>query len=664
MNERGTTRVDNPRGAMHTGYGDLYNLNVTIGPQDSTGRSPRRIADDQLRRLRQRFVDPAGMGEARRLLAEHSTVILSGEPGSGRTAAARVLLYEHPRETGIFRELLPGDDEEEATLTDATLVGVGDRLLLDLAEASETRWTKDRRDLSSLRKAVHEQHAHLVVIMPYGDDLESELQFFRADIARPPAEEVLRRHLRLHGVPHEAFLQPAPAMAEFLGEQRPVAEVADFADRVRRARAADPGAGFARWCEQARDARKTRRKEVARLVAKKCEASQRALLFTTAMLHGAHSDVIHRATDVLLHLPGGPREEVPSLACKDLAERLEDICASIGTDGHVRFDTLDYDDAVRIHFWDHMPHLRPLFSSWTARSSKLDDPHLTPNLREELVSRLADQYLRTGQWQEVAALADEWTAGARSRALVPAAVHVLSRGLEHEEYGSAFRHLIYTWCRYKQLTRELADVLRTVCTNVIAPTHPDQAMFRLLHLARREHGTTPALDALCALVATSSRLRRRALDCVTRQSSAPAADAHLFLRICDPGPLTEPGGAPHALVDEKYVQENVSLGWHAVLTHLPQPAWRPHAKRWLHVASDSDDRRDLLLDLLVHGAGGKGTHFAALYAVARAAEPTTSGGPARGAATTDRLLRKISAAQGLRPPAASSRSASPGGTTP
>ncbi|MEU2361526.1 hypothetical protein [Streptomyces noursei] len=663
MNERGATRVGSAHGAMHAGYGDLYNWNVTIGPQEATGRSPRRIADDQLRRLRQRFVDPAGMGEARRLLAEHSTVILSGEPGSGRYAAARVLLYELPRETGIFRELLPGD-EGEATLTDATLVGVGDRLLLDLADAGGIRWAKDCRDLSSLRKVVHEQQAHLAVVMPYGDDLESDLQFLRADIARPPAEEVLLRHLRLHGVPHEAFLQPAPAMMEFLGEQRPLAEVAGFADRVRRARAAEPGAGFARWCEQARDARKTRRKEVARLVAERCEASQRALLFTTAMLHGAHSDVIHRATDVLLHLPGGPREEGPSLACKDLAERLAEIHASTGVYGHVQFKELDYDDAVRVHFWDHMPHLRPLFSSWTARSSKLDDPHLTPSLREELVSRLADQYLRTRQWQGLAALADEWTAGAGSRALVPAAVHALSRGLEHHEYGSAFRQLVRVWCRDKQLTRELADVLRYVCTNVIAPTHPDQAMIRLLHLARREHGTTPALDALCALVATSSRLRRRALDRITRQSSAPVADARLFLRICDPGPLTEPGGAPHALVDERYVQECVSLGWHVVLTHLPQPDWQPYAKRWLHIASDSDERRDLLLDLLVHGAGGNGTHFAALYAVARAAEPTTTGGPGRGAKTTDRLLHKISATQGLRPPDAPSRSASPGGTTP
>lgn len=181
------TRVENSGGSVHAGQGDIYNyINYTTGHfnQQTAGRSPRRIADDQLRLLRQRFVDPEGMGEARRLLAEHSTVILDGPPGSGRTAAARVLLYELHQGSGIFRELLPGDNEEVA-LTDAGLVGAGDRLLLDLAEADIQGWAKTRRDLSALRKAVQEQQAHLVVVMPQDGALESDLQLYRAKISHP-----------------------------------------------------------------------------------------------------------------------------------------------------------------------------------------------------------------------------------------------------------------------------------------------------------------------------------------------------------------------------------------------------------------------------------------------------------------------------------------------
>lgn len=88
------------------------------------------------------------MGIARCVLDRSNTVILHGAPGSGRTAAASVLLYEVHQGAGIFRELLPG--EEEGALTDPGLVGVGDRLLLNLAEADVSQWAQTRRDLSAL----------------------------------------------------------------------------------------------------------------------------------------------------------------------------------------------------------------------------------------------------------------------------------------------------------------------------------------------------------------------------------------------------------------------------------------------------------------------------------------------------------------------------------
>jgi hypothetical protein len=211
-----TTRVEQPGGPVHTGSGDFYSytVNVDLGSQEAPGRSPRRIADDHLRLLRRQFVDPPGMGMARRVLEASSTVILRGDPGSGRTTAACVLLYEVHQGAGIFRELLPG--EEEGALTDPGLVGVGDRLLLNLAEADVSQWAQARRDLSALRKTVQEQQAHLVVVMPHDGALESHLQPFQADIARPPAMEVFRRHLRLHRIPYEEYRLPAPALDEFL----------------------------------------------------------------------------------------------------------------------------------------------------------------------------------------------------------------------------------------------------------------------------------------------------------------------------------------------------------------------------------------------------------------------------------------------------------------
>ncbi|MER6112679.1 hypothetical protein [Streptomyces hirsutus] len=645
---------------MHTGSGDLY---VTIGTQLQDPDRPtfRRLADDHLTWLKQVLVDPAGMGAARHKLTDTGTVILDGPPGSGRTSVARVLLREYDLGTGVFHELLP-EEEEELSLSNPALVGTGDRLLLDLSAATAIQWAAARADLSALRKAVHEQHAHLVVVMPYGHPLDPDLQHYRIKIERPDDLQVFRRHLRMHGVPYE----PDPTVTAFLAESRPTREIADFADLVRRAReVAGTDESFAQWCATARKARDDRRAEIAMLVAKLREGPQRALLITVAMLHGAHADVIHQAAQLLLHMLKSPPEEQPLLEHKDLAERLAEISASTGLDGHVHFTELDYDAAVRAHFWDHMPDLRQPLGTWVAHSVESSDPYVTRELRASLVARLAEQYLRTGRGEGLAFLAEDWSTTTASRARLEAAVHALTCGLNDPAHGRSFRQWIYQWCAHRQLKGEFAQVLVQVCADVIAASHLDQALFRLYHLARREQGTTRALQALGDLVATSGRLRRRLLDRLARSTLSPT-ELRIFLLACDPVSLSAPHDNGHALIEENGPRESLTSGWRAVLKELPQAEWHPYAERWLHTATDAGHRGDLLLNLLVAAADRcedqRGTAFATLYASARAAERTAPHGTAaQAAATTDRLLQKISAAQGLQPAAPPISS---GGITP
>ncbi|MGX4694401.1 hypothetical protein [Streptomyces sp. JNUCC 63] len=662
MSEHISTRVENPHAPMHTGSGDLH---VTIGTQLQDPDRPtfRRLADDHLAWLKQVLVAPAGMGAARHKLTDTGTVILDGPPGSGRTSVARVLLREHDLGIGVFHELLP-DEEDELSLSNPALVGTGDRLLLDLSAATAVQWAAARADLSALRKAVHEQHAHLVVVMPHGHPLDPDLQHYRIKIDPPDGLQAFRRHLRVHGVPYE----PDPTVTAFLADPRPMREIADFADLVRRAReAAGTDEGFAQWCATARKARDDRRAEIATLVAKLRESPQRALLITVAMLHGAHADVIHQVTQLLLHTLKSPPDEQPLLQRKDLAERLTEISASTGPDGHVRFTELDYDAAVRAHFWDHMPDLRQPLGTWTAHSVESSDPYVTRELRNSLVARLAEQYLRTGRGEGLASLAEDWSTTTTSRARLEAAVHALTCGLNDPAHGRGFRQRIYQWCAQRQLKGEFAQVLVQVCADVIATSHPDQALFRLYHLARREQGTTRALQALCDLVTTSGRLRRRLLDRLARSPLSPA-ELRIFLPACDPVPLSAPHDNGHALIEESGVRESLTSGWRAVLKELPHAEWYPQAESWLHTATNTGHRGDLLLDLLVAAADRcddqRGTAFATLYASARAAERTAPHGAARAAATTDRLLQKISAAQGLGRPAAPPSTASSGGSTP
>jgi hypothetical protein len=665
VNQHGSTRVDNPQGVTHTGAGHIY---VSVGAllQDSDKPAFRRVAEDQLSWLRRVLVDPCGMGKARVTLAGTGTVILDGAPGSGRTSAARILLREYRRDGGAFHELLP--EEDELSLRDPALVEAGDQLLLDLSAAADHQWSAARADLPALRKAVHEQRAHLVVVMPHGGVLDPDLQHYRVEIQRPLDREVFRRHLRAYGVPHEQYMQPdVTTVTEFLDGRRPMREIADFADLVRRAReSAGPGEGFAQWCATAKRARNDRRKEVGALVAGLREAPQRALLITVSMLHGAHADVIHRAVHILLRTLDSPTEGISLLQHRDLAEQLAEISATTGPGGHVRFTELDYDSAVRAHFWDHLPDLRPHLGAWAARVVELNDPHVSPAVRDGLVARIAGQYLRTGRGEGLAALAERWSSGAASRARLEAAVHALTCGLDDPAHGRDFRERIYQWCAHRRLSGEFAQVLVRVCADVLAASHPDQALLRLYYLARREFGTTRALQALCDLATSSRRLRRRLLDRLAR-SDFSLPDLGIFLRVCDPVPLTDSTDAPRALVEEDGAQRSLTTCWQAVLIELPRATWQPHAERWFHAAADGTGHRgELLLDLLVSAAercgDRRGEVFASLFASARGAERTAPAGPARSAEITELLLQKITMAQGLGPvtmPPASARGTRP-----
>jgi hypothetical protein len=654
VSEHTSTRIEHPLGPMHTGSGDLYFVTVGTQLQDPDRTTFRRLADDHLHWLKRVLVAPAGMGAARHKLADTNTVILDGPPGSGRTSTARVLLSEYNQGTGVFHELLPGE-EDELSLSNPALVGAGDRLLLDLSEATAAQWAVARTDLSALRKAVHDQHAHLVVIMPHGQTLDPDLQRYRTEIKSPNSLQVLRRHLRVHEVPFTLD----PTATTFLSEPRPMREIADFADLIRRAReTARPDEGFAQWCATARKARNDRRAEIATFVAALREGPQRALLITVAMLHGAHTDVIHQACQHLLQTLKYPPDEQPLIQRKDLAERLAEIFAHTGSDGHVRFTELDYDTAVTAHFWDHMPDLRQHLATWAVRSVDTSNPYITRELRNRLVERLAGQYLRTGRAEDLASLAEDWSSTATSRLRLEAAVHALTCGLTDPAHGRSFRQWIYQWCanRHRQLKGEFAQVLVQVCADVIAASHPDQALVRLYHLACREQKTTHALQALCDLVATSDRLRRRLLDRLANSPLSPA-ELRIFLPACDSVALSAPHDNGPALIEEDGVRESLTSGWRAAFKELPHAEWRPHAEGWLHTATDAGHHGDLLLDLLVRAAqqcdNQRGMAFAALYATARAAEHTTPYGTTQAAATTDRLLDKISAAQFLTRPAAS-----------
>ncbi|WP_344325833.1 hypothetical protein [Streptomyces macrosporus] len=646
------TRIFDPHGPVHAGVGAQINLTVIGGlAKDTRDRSPRDVAEDQLLWLWRRFVHPGGFGEARRLLRATGTVLLDGAPGSGRTSAARVLLYELRRDADTFHELLP--NEEKPFLSPA-LVGNGDRMLLDLSEVEEALWAGVREELPSFTGTVRKKQAHLVVVLPHHRDQRplEDLWRHRAEIERPREHEVLLRHLTLDDVPRNACSPSLPVLSDFLGSGRPMREIADFAARIVRARkAAPPDKGFAHWCARALADLSGPRTQVAKRLAEAGTGPQRALLLSTAMLHEAHSDVVHHGAESLLRIAGSPKDDRPLLEHEDLARRFEDISAVRDANGRVRFEEFDHDAAVRDHFWDHRPDLRGHLRTWVGHTVGFTDPSFSLEDRDRLVVRLAAQYLRTKRPEELASLAEEWTAPPVTADRLRAAAQVLKHGLNDEEHGRSFRRRVYDWSRSGQVSEGLSHVLVDLCVEVIAVHRPDEAVVRLHHLARHERRTDRACAALLLLTGADHRLLRLMLFRLARdlgRGSHPA-DPGLFLRIADPLPLTSPGTRPRALFAEAAVREWLATAWTAVFEQCPRQTWEPYVRRWLHTACADERHGDPLLDVLVAGARERGDLLGALYATARSGQRSAPGGRERGALLTDRLLSKISIAQGLSP---------------
>ncbi|NJQ00858.1 hypothetical protein [Streptomyces zingiberis] len=638
------------RGPVNTGPGDQYN-NITQLFHDSRGRTPRAVDLEEVTRLRRRFVYPPGFAAAREILHGRRTVILDGPPGSGRNAAARVLLREIGGPGRHLHELLPDDPRNGADRLDREAVGDSDLLLLDLSDGDEQLWRDVRPELSALRETVRQRGAHLVIVLPHhrSGPVTGEPREYLAEIRPPLAGRVLQSHLRSAEVPAEETVASAPAVNAFLSRSRPMAEVAAFASLVVRARSAAPGAGYPQWCEKARAAMDQWLRDVADKVETLRRGPQRALLLATAMLHGAPADTVHQATLNLLSTTGYPRDDQHLLERADLAERLKEVGAETAGDGRVIFGKVNYEAAVRRHFWDHIPELREHLRDWTGTT--VERVALTEDDQDRLVRRFSAECLRTGHTSLLRDLVFQCSSSTVHTGRLRAAAQALEQGLNNQRHARYFRQEILEWAR-RSLPAGLARVLVGVCAEVMAVRHPDQAVVRLHHLARRERHVAEAREALLRLLGRDRSLVRLML----KRLAGPLmrndwpADAMLFLRLTDPAAPGARESRLDALFAEPGVRKAVVSGWGAVFRHLPQHRWEEHVRRWYTAASTDAERAGPLLTLLVDGAGGNGETLARLYGVARrwAREPV-AGPPATARdSLAGGLLRKINDAQGLR----------------
>ncbi|MFF7054613.1 ABC transporter substrate-binding protein [Streptomyces griseorubiginosus] len=626
-------------GPVHTGEGNQYiYVQQAASLLREQARDRRRAVSEEDREyLAARFVAPAGLQHARARLSGSRTVLIGGLPGNGRRTAALMLLHDLSEAGGTLHELPDTADDTGSPLLDTGDIGDGDRLLLDLSEADESRFVAVQNTLSDFRSALTTREAHLAVVLPHrlGYLLRDDLKRLAVEIGRPSARRVLTARLRRDGINFTPDEMDGAGLSTFL-TQAPMRDVAGLADRIRQQRnTSTADRGFPHWLADALLHQQNQSARVATDLAAEPSGRRKALLLSLAMFHGTAPAVVLYAANSLLGLLSHPPDPAPRLDRADLYAELSAIKAETGPDGNAIFSVPEYDRGVREHFWTYLPDIRRQLRDWF--KGCLTELALPDEDRTRAVRRFAEQSLRTDRPQDLVWLADQWTSKRTAARLIPDAAQVLACGLEDDRHGRFFRQQIYEWAVSTETSGRLREVLVVVCAETMSGSHPDQALVRLHHLARRSEGRgeATAREALRKLTAADDRLYRSLLDRFAAgiARGRGAQDRALFLELVD----------PVRLISYRSVREAQASCWSDILRQKDE-FWGPPLTAWLTAAEDVR-HRDLVLRVLSTACATDVQVSGRLYRVALGW--ARAGESAERLRTLNHLLRRIDAAQGI-----------------
>ena len=642
---------------VHNGTGDMYFFEIAEHARfamDERGRlrRPRTVVTSRrLEDLRARYVAPPGYDEEeqRQGLDEYGVLVLTGPAGVGRRTAAQLTLIPQgwERKTDLREVQVEADPRP---VLDAGEVQSGERLMVDLT--GPTTVAELRRDLLTLTSQVQAAGAWLVLLMERDDvrDLPDDLRERTVDLRRPDGATVLYEHLRQYR------LLPATARPEGKGDpaagssvrfstavtdwlaQASMSEIENLARRAVEERRAVRGQGeLGEWLDRALG---RGHPEVPRVL-DEAGSRGRAVLLAVAFLEGARIDSHSAAVERLLPIVRTPEETIPPLERVRFTAQLTKAGATIDEDRRVRFSSPGYGHALRSAFWDAYPHLQAEFAAWIDTCAT--DPELSPTDRDAVAERWAAQALRTHRLRELLERVYRW-----SSEHGPQAALLLSSALSDVHHGAATRQQVYVWARNRSLPAKVAYVLVAVCEEVLADTHPDQALVRLHHLAdNAEPDAAEAARSALSRLADDPAMYRRLLRRVSNKLAGPdrrdrEIDRILFWELTSPARLV---GDDRPQAERRDVAAWTTAGLPVALSRDP----RKVAHYCERLLAHPRPLPDFLVDQLVAAARDTG-RLSSLYVAAlrwprRAG--AEAGDPALRQTRTDHLLSRIDAAQGL-----------------
>ena len=563
--------------------GDQFNYHFYSVSEPPSRRVSRHLHVGDLAWLFRRFEPPPGHATALAVLAEHHIVVLDGLPGMGRRTAATMLLRAYADRAHRFQEL--STDSGPSSLDNAS-VAKGDLLLLDLTAVDIEGYQQIQRVLPAFRASARDMGAKLVIVERHEvrDQLDAHLRQFRVELGRPDPLFVLRRHLVANGVTWRAGQWPSVAGLDEVLRAASMQDIAALAELAGTAR----DATLVGRLKAAVEASGDRAAEVEAAIDGSPDGRSRALLFAAAMLEGSRLPAVYRATEILVEVAEHPPDETPVLEREPVPVQLRRLGATVEPDGQIWFTKLGYSTAVIRYFWDNRIDLRFALRDWAEHMAVL--PELSAVERDDVVERVAEQCLRVDRPEDLVVLAQHWlrsTGRDTSRQLY----RLLQTGLLNERWGPQFRRLLYDWAAVRSLSDRFATVLTKLCTEVLAPTRPEQALVRLHRLAKRmRYDLDPVATAqLLALTESDDRLLRHLFDRVRYHPVGARwrAEFLLFFEAATPARLTD------VRLSEPDLRRAVTLGWFDAMSS-PDVPWQENLSAWLDAGLEAADPAVLL----------------------------------------------------------------------
>ncbi|MFK4089287.1 hypothetical protein ACI2LF_34560 [Kribbella sp. NPDC020789] len=607
--------VTDPQGNVHTGDGHQYNIaEVHIqgflaepAVQRDVGIRPGQAGMKFLQRV---FVEPDGFEALRESLqVPGRTAVLTGRPGSGRRAAAQMVLCPTLDDISALTLLTAADLQGSDRLTDED-VSEGTHLLLDISDLDQRAFADRQTDLVRCAAIVGRQRASLVILIPDGleDQLHDDLQIHRRPVGRPDGWRVLTSHLERGW----NLTLPRSAVAADDGRAlaalplRSIARVAFYLAQTR-----EQGLPRQTWFRNALAGLADQEHEVIRLLNQCRSVEERTLLLVTAVLEGAGIDAIYFAEHSLLGILDYAAESPPHrLAQFGITDRLRELDDHIRVvDGTARFVRPGFGDAVLTHFWDAYPDLRPRFADWIRtvyswRATRADDWTM-------VARRFAVQSTRTNRSGDLQRVVEHWSTSGReeTRRL---AIEAMTPALLDDRFGPRARQYLYALATRPNLEQGLGRLAIELCTDVVAIGHPQQALIRLRWLTERDAVSAEAKRAIVSLCEDNRTLELFIHVLTDRDRFDPELARHVLA----PRRLTADEVRAAPLLVPRLRRKAVEV-WVRSLQDANAAAWRSAITPWLdeHARLVDENRPPIasaLLSALIDICSGDITRLAQL----------------------------------------------------